>query len=177
MREENLPFHRVIKYADYKAFETAAVQGQLNQVETVIFDDLTELADIFLFEEKPKHKNLQQAYGKLNDEMLRVIKLWRSFTNFKVVFLCKQERVKDEMTGGMIYGPNIPGKAIPQMLPYLVGNVYNSFLWTNPENPNAAPIPCLRCRRDNQYDAKDRSGKLDPVEPFNLAHIFAKQAS
>lgn len=176
LREHSVPtFDATQTYDQYLQFENAAKAGQLNQFDTVIVDDLTELAQIYLTKVKPDHKNLMQAYGALNDEMMRVIRFWRNQSYYTVVFLCKQEKVKDEMTGGMIYGPLIPGKAVQQMLPYLVGSVYQMTTYTDPATQAVHEV--LRCKRNNQYDAGDRSGRLSEFEFANLAAVFQKALS
>jgi len=175
IREHNLPFHRCVTWGNYLQFEEAAKVGQLNEFGTVVIDDLTELAELFLVLEKPKHKNLMQAYGALNDEMMRVIRFWRSQTAYIVVLICKQERIKDESTGGLIYGPCIPGKAVAPMLPYLLGSVYHMEEYIDPTTQVKQEV--LRCKRSSQYEAGDRSGKLAELELANLKNIFAKSLS
>jgi hypothetical protein len=175
LRSSNLPFHRCTTFNDYLVFENAAKTGDLNKFDTVCLDDLTELAELFLVTEKPKHKNLMQAYGALNDEMMRIIRFWRNQTNFIVVMICKQERIKDESTGGLIYAPCIPGKAVAPMLPYLLGSVYHMEEWIDPKTQIGTGV--LRCKRNSQYEAGDRSGKLAELELANLNNIFTKSLS
>jgi len=175
IRAFNLPFHPVLQYSDYLAFEQAATTGQLNQYDTVAIDDLTELAEIYLREEKPKHKNGMQAYGALNDEMMRVVRFWRAQKAFTSVLICKQERIKDESTGGLIYAPKIPGQAVAPMLPYLFGSVYHMESYTNPQDQSVMEV--FRTKSNPQFDAGDRSGKLAELEPANLDYIFKKVLS
>lgn len=175
IRQFNLPYHPVKTYADYLKFEQYAASGQLSQFQTVALDDLTEIAEIFLKEEKPRHKNLMQAYGALNDEMMRVVRFWRNQEKFTSVIICKQERIKDESTGGLIYAPCIPGKAVAPMLPYLFGSVYHMETWTDPQSSQSYEV--LRTKQNSQYEAGDRSGKLAELEMANLSHIFQKVLS
>lgn len=176
VREANLPYVQCGSYSQYLAFHKwVTTSPQAKQFQTIIIDDLTELAELFLIDEKPKHKNLMQAYGALNDAMMLLIRELRALQDKNVVLLCKQERVKDETTGGLIYGPKIPGQAVGPMLPYLVGEVYHIEKWTNPEDKQTYDV--LRTVRDNSVDAGSRSGKLAPIEYANLAHVFAKVMS
>ena len=154
VKAANLPYHPVRTYQDYLAFEKAAAAGELNGFDTVALDDLTEIANVFLVAEKPKHKNLMQAYGALNDEMMRVVRFWRQQTGFTSVIICKQERIKDESTGGLIYAPDIPGKAVAPQLAYLFGSVYHMEHWTDPATQQTHEV--FRCKRNMQYDAGDR---------------------
>jgi len=175
IRQYGIPFHPVTEYSQYLEFEKAAAAGQFANYHTVALDDLTELAEIYLREEKPKHKNGMQAYGALNDEMMRVVRFWRNQSAFTSVLICKQERIKDESTGGLIYAPQIPGKAVAPMLPYLFGSVYHMEVYTNPQTQETMEV--FRTKQNSQYDAGDRSGKLAELEPANLTHVFTKVLS
>lgn len=175
IREYDLPFHNVKAHKDYLLVEQAFQKGELSNYQTLIIDDLTELAEIFLTERKPHYKNLKQAYGDLNDEMMRVIRFWRCQEQITVVFICKEEKTKDEYTGAITYGPCIPGKAVSPMLPYLLGSVYHMEIWTDPATGKNHEV--LRCKQNNQYEAGDRSGKLGELEFPNLSSIFAKSQS
>lgn len=175
IRQFNIPFFSVKTYADYLRFEKAAFAGEFAKFQTLVIDDLTELTEIFLTVTKPKHKNLMQAYGELNDEVMRLIRVWRSQTALTVVFICKQERIKDESTGGLIYAPAIPGKAVAPMLPYLLGSVYHMEQWTDPTTQKT--YDCLRTKQNNQFEAGDRSGKLSELEVADLSQIFKKTLS
>jgi hypothetical protein len=146
-----------------------------NVFETIVIDDLTELAEQFLFEEKPKHKNLMQAYGQLNDEMMKLIRQIRwEIPNKYVMLICKQDKIKDELTGGMIYSPMFPGKAVAPMLPFLFGEVYHMESWRDPATNQSYEV--LRTKRDsmNQFDAGSRSGKLAELEMADMGAIFRK---
>ena len=175
IRSANIPFHHCRNYDDYLLFEQAATNGELNAFSTVAIDDLTEIANMFLVQEKPKHKNLMQAYGALNDELMRVIRFWRQQLAFTAVIICKQERIKDETTGGLIYCPAIPGRAVAPQLPYLFGSVYHMEDWTDPSTQQVHDV--FRCKRNAQYDAGDRSGKLNEIEFANLTNVFTKVLS
>lgn len=176
VREANLPYVSCANYSSYLAFHKwVCTSPEAKQFQTVIIDDLTELAELFLIDEKPKHKNLMQAYGALNDAMMLLIRELRAIPDKNVVLLCKQEKIKDENSGMILFGPKIPGQAVGPMLPYLVGEVYHIEKWTNPEDKQTYDV--LRTQRDNAVDAGSRSGRLNVFEYANLANIFAKVMS
>lgn len=172
IRDANLPYHPVNSYADYIKFEQMIGQGCAQGHQSVFLDDLTELAEMFLAERKPHHKNLMQAYGELNDEMMRVIRFWRAQTTFTSIIICKQERIKEEATGLMLYAPEIPGKAVAPKLPYLFGTVLHMELYTDPETGTVSEV--VRCKKNDQCDAGDRSGKLAPIEFVNWTNLINK---
>lgn len=177
LKGTNTPYFDITTWAQWcEATKWWFESAEAKQFETLVIDDLTEVAELFLVMEKPKHKNLMQAYGQLNDEMMRLIRLYRQPRDRTTVFICKQDRIADTLTGGLIYAPMIPGKAVQQMLPYLVGEVYQMYLWTDPQG---VAHRCLRTARDstNSFDAGSRSGKLAPIEFANLTNIFNKVKS
>lgn len=176
IREHNLPFVNCFDWAAVMEFSKWILESkEANQFETVFFDDLTEIAEQFLVKEKPKHKNLMQAYGELNDSMMKFVRDMRNSPTKNIVFICKQERIKDETTGGLIYSPAIPGKAVAPMLPYLWGEVYHMESWTDPTTNVRHEV--LRTKGNDQYVAGSRSGKLGEIEFANLGAIFQKVKS
>jgi hypothetical protein len=176
IREANLPYIACPTFTAYMAFHRwVCTSPEAKPFQTIIIDDLTELAELFLVDEKPKHKNLMQAYGALNDTMMLLIRELRALPDRNVVLLCKQEKIKDESTGALIYGPKIPGQAVGPMLPYLMGEVYHIEKWTDPNTKQTHDV--LRTQRDNSVDAGSRSGKLGVFEFANLTNIFAKVMS
>ena len=174
IRQHDLPFYEINSHADYLEFESMARAGQFNG-HTVCLDDLTEICERFLVEEKPKHKNKQQAYGALQDEIMRVCRFWRDQTALTCVILCKQEKVKDESTGGFVYAPRVPGQAVGKDLPYLFGSIFHMEDYVNPADGVRTEV--LRTKQNAQYEAGDRSGKLAELEYANLTSIFAKVMS
>lgn len=177
IKEGNLPFYGCRSWKDgLEAFNWIIKSEEVKKYGCVFLDDFTEAAEQLLAAERPKHTNLMQAYGVLNNELMKWIRLLRE-SPVPIVFLCKQDRNKDDLTGGMIYGPMIPGRAIPLQLPYLLGEVYHMEEWVDPKDQ--ARYEVLRCKRDaaNQFDAKSRSGKLAEIELANMTNIFTKVLS
>jgi hypothetical protein len=65
----------------------------------------------------------------------------------------------------------MPGQKTGQALPYMFDLV--GALQVNKDNEGKL-VRSLQTNRDGQWDAKDRSGKLDVYEIPNLAHIKSK---
>lgn len=174
IRDSDIKFYNCTNWSNFKReFLPWVFSTQANEYSTIVIDDLTELAEQFLVEEKPRHKNMMQAYGQLNDEFMLLIRKFRELQKY-LVFICKQDKIKDELTGGMIYSPMFPGKAVQPMLPFLFGEVYHMESYTDPKT--AIAYPTLRTKRDqfNQYDAGSRCGKLQEIEFANMGEIFKK---
>jgi hypothetical protein len=173
IRDKKIPFCKVAKYSEFKEALAFAKSPSANQYQTIVIDDLSEVAEQILVEEKPKHKNTMQAFGVLNDELMKVIRELRAIPKL-IVMICKQDKIKDETTGGLVFAPYIPGQAVQKMLPFLVDEVYHMESWT--DTTKGVTHEVLRTKRDvqNQYEAGSRSGKLDELEFANLTNIFQK---
>jgi len=87
--------------------------------------------------------------------------------------IAKQERGKDEVTGGMMYRPSFPGQQLNEAVPYLYDLLFCLQTYQDPATPGVVNR-VLRTQPDNQYDAKDRSGKLAAYEPAHIGHILNK---
>lgn len=136
----------------------------------VCLDSISEIAEVVLSEEKAGTKDPRKAYGEMNDIMTKLIRSFRDLPK-NVYMSAKQNKVKDEVTGGMFFGASAPGQSIANALAYFFDEVFALHTWKDAEgNIQRA----MQTQRDNQYDAKDRSGALDFVEPHDLGAIYDK---
>lgn len=136
----------------------------------VTIDSISEIAEVCLSDEKGKTSDGRRAYGEMQDKIMSLVRAFRNL-NKNIYVSAKQERVKDEVTGGMIYGPSAPGQRIGPAIPYLFDEVFALHNWKDAEG---VVQRALQTQRDAQYDAKDRSGQLDFSEPADLLHIYNK---
>lgn len=137
----------------------------------VVIDSLTEIAEVVLAHAKQQTKDPRQAYGSLIDEMGGLIRAFRDLPGYHVLMTAKQERIKDEHTGALIYMPSMPGSKLGQQLPYWFDEVF-AYIVDKDQEGNI--VRGLLTQRDGQFEAKDRSGKLAPFEEPNLATIIEK---
>lgn len=141
------------------------------QFETVCLDSITEIAEVVLANAKKLVKDPRQAYGELIERMNETIKSFRDLPGKHVYMSAKQEYVKDESNGRMAYGPSMPGQKLSQQIPYLFDELFQ--LDTN-KTSEGVGYRYLRTAADFQYDAKDRSGLLAPIEEPNITNIINK---
>lgn len=141
------------------------------QFGTLIIDDLTELCDLFLVENKEKIKDGRQRYGEMQDKILFWIRRWKTY-KIKMIVIAKQERIQDGGTGGLIYAPMIPGKSLSPLLPHLADEIYHMEQTTDPQTKQMSYV--MRTRRDpmNQYDAGSRYGKLPDLIYGDFKYVF-----
>lgn len=141
----------------------------------VALDSLSEIAEVVLVNEKKQTNDPRQAYGALIDSMLELVKAFRDLP-LDVYMICKAERVKDEATGRMLTQIMTPGAKLAQALPFLFDEIL--FLFAEevaaPDGNGTVYQRFLQTRRGPTTEAKDRSGKLDPLEPADLGKLLAK---
>jgi hypothetical protein len=137
--------------------------------QTIIIDSLSEITEVVVAEflKDPEVKDPRQAYGKLAEAMMPMIKNFRNLMGKHVVFTSKAKRVEDEYTGRTTIEPMLPGKVVPENLPYMI----DELLYLDIDRKGERH---LVCNPTTGILAKDRSGKLDGKEPPNLAEIFNK---
>jgi hypothetical protein len=136
----------------------------------VIVDSISELAESLLNGLKEQSRDPRQAYGEMQDSVVRFVRAVRSLP-CNVVLLAKQERLQDDQ-GRMLYAPSFPGKRLSQAIPYLVDEVL--ALIPNQDEETGQMKPYLQCHPDSSYTAKDRSGRLALHELANLAAVYRK---
>lgn len=141
-----------------------------NIYEWVCLDSISEIAEVCLLEEKVNNKDVRKAYGELSDTISETVRLFRDL-NKNIYMSSKQDKVKDDMTGQIFYGPSTPGQKLSASLPYYFDEVFSLHTWKDGDGKIQS---AFQTQRDNQYEAKDRSGALDMIEPPNLSHIYNK---
>lgn len=137
---------------------------------TVAIDSLSEIGEMLVKElqAKPEYKdpkNTLKLWGEYNDRITSMIKAFRDLDK-NVIFTALVEDVND---GGVIVKkPFIPGSKAQKFLASYFDEVF--FIETDPSTER----PYLQTQSSNNAIAKDRSGKLEPVEEPNLSTIIAK---
>ena len=153
--------------ADIKEVYTLLKKG--TEYETICLDSLSEIAQVVLAEYKAVEKDPRQAYGKLGEEVLSIVRSFRDLP-MNVVFVAKQDRIVDDMTGRQNYGPLFPGRILTQEVPYQT-DIILAMKFNRKEGKT---YRALQTEADIQYAAKDRTGKLDKFEKPDLGALFDK---
>lgn len=138
--------------------------------QTLCVDSASEIAEEVLSDAKKKNKDGRAAYGDLIDQMTAVIKQFRDLEGYHIYMSFKQERLKDETTGGFVNQPMMPGSKLGQAVPYLPDELFKLDV----EGFGAQSYRVLRTQPDLLNMAKDRSGMLDPIEEPHLGKIINK---
>ena len=136
----------------------------------VCIDSISEVAETVLSAEKELTKDPRKAYGEMQEQMTKIIRAFRDLPK-NVYMSAKQDKVKDEMTGGIYYAPSAPGQKIGAALPYFFDEVFALHAWKDADGKIQR---ALQTQKDAQYEAKDRSGALDIAEAPDLGAIYKK---
>ncbi len=137
----------------------------------VCLDSISEIAEVVLADEKRNEKDPRRAYGVMSEQMVELVKAFRDLPGRHVYVSAKLDKVKDEVSGGLMYGPSAPGQQLGKALPYLFDEVWMLRVERDAEGNLTR---WLQTSGDNQRIAKDRSGALEMFETPDLAAIVAK---
>ncbi len=172
LREFQIPMIQIKTVADLtEVHQWAQNSAEAKQFATIYIDSISEIGEVVLANAKAQVKDPRQAYGELIEKMMALVKAFRDLPGKNVVMAAKQEPIKDEMTGIVQYGPSMPGSKLGPQLPYLFDEVFRLGVG---KTPQGVEYRFLQTGPDLQYDAKDRSGSLDPVERPDLSFVFSK---
>lgn len=176
LRDVDLPVYKVGNLTDLiTIFDWLQVPANRANFHSVYLDSISEIAEAVLSNAKATAKDPRQAYGELIEKMNMTIKGFRDLDGIHVIMVAKQEAHKDEVTMSTNFGPAMPGAKLGQQVPYLFDEVLRLGIGTG-QDAQGAPITYrfLQTQPDLQYEAKDRSGALAPMEPPDLSHIINK---
>lgn len=172
LANSNIPAAEIQNFQDLKNMYAWATQSaDVANYDTICLDSLTEIAEVCLNADKKIFKDPRQAYGALIEKMTDIVRAFRDIKGKHIYFSAKQEFVKDEVTGVTSYVPAMPGNKFGQALPYFFDEVFCLRIGTD---GNGKPFRYLQTQPDFQYDCKDRSGALDPMEMPDLNYCFSK---
>lgn len=174
LRKEDVPFTPVRTFQEAKStYDWLCSNDKKARYFTSIgLDSVSEIAESILDYEKGKTKDPRKAYGETQDQIVRMLRAYRDLPGRNVYFIAKQEWVKDEATGAMLWGPSFPGNKLSQAVPYFFDEVFQLVAWT--DQATGQQMSALKCRKDAYSEGKDRSGALDLWEPPDLSHVFNK---
>lgn len=141
------------------------------QFHNIALDSISEIGEVVLNNAKRQVKDPRQAYGELAEKMESLVRAYRDLPGRNIYMSAKMEPMKDELTGQIKYGPSMPGRKLGPAMSYFFDEVFR--IGVN-KAPDGTPYRFLQTQPDLQYDAKDRSGALAPLEPPHLSQLFSK---
>jgi hypothetical protein len=138
------------------------------QYKTICLDSVSELAELILAEEKARTKDGRMAYGNMQDEIFKVVRGLISLP-FDCYVIAKAEKAIG-LGGETIFSPYIPSAKGAMRLPYLFDETF-ALRKIQFEGDKEAKT-WLQCNEDVQWEAGDKSGKLNMWEEPDLGAIF-----
>lgn len=131
--------------------------------ECIAIDSITEIAETVLFAFKKEKtgtgalRDPRDAYGKMADDIGALIRNFRDIPNKTIIMNAKEKPIYDSLDNISGYTAMMPGRVLPHGLPYLVDEVFAFQI-------DKKDTPFLQTKGDRKRPAKDRSGKLLPIE-------------
>ena len=172
LRDVAIPMIHIRSVEDLsEAYNWVSTSPQARDFQTVYIDSISEIAEVVLANAKKMVKDPRQAYGELIEKTMMLVRAFRDLPGKHVVMLAKQESQVDDVSKMTMYGPSFPGAKLGNQMPYLFDEVFRLGIG---KLPDGGEYRFLQTAPDLQYEAKDRSGALDAIEPPNLSHIFNK---
>jgi len=152
----------------------------LDKYDTIFVDSITKVSRLCLqwAQQQPEAFNaqgkpdLRGAYGLLGREMLAWVTQLQHARQKNVIFTCAMEQSKDDF-GRLVWEPHLEGAKTGRELPGIVDEVISLVLL---DDEDGGQYRAFVTQKDNPYGlpAKDRSGRLDPLEEPNLGKLIAK---
>lgn len=171
LRDVDIPVIEVSTIEDVKdAYRMVSESAECKDFDWICLDSISEIAEVVLAAEKKATKDPRQAYGALQETMYELVRAFRDLPR-NVYMSAKAERVKDDHSGAVLYGPSMPGQKLGQALPYFFDEV---FAIRTEKDAEGNLQRWLQTQPDYQWAAKDRSGALDAWETPELSAIAAK---
>lgn len=138
----------------------------------VFIDSLTEIAARCvesLQRKYPKRDDTFKLWGEYSQTMTDLVKAFRDMPSCSVVFTCLTTQEQDEFKR-RYYAPDIDGKAVKSRLP----SFFDEVLYMDRTTGENGTSYVVFQTTEPAGLAKDRSGKLAPVEEPNILKIKNK---
>lgn len=169
----------------YSAAHYEALGGALPKADTydtVFLDSITEITRLSFrhAEQMPEAtsartgaKDTRAAYGLHGRQMVHWLQQLQHAREKNVVFVAVLEKVVDKFNRFIEWRPQLEGGKTGRELPAIVDQVI-TMNWV--DFGDARPVRAFVCTVPNPwgYPAKDRSGRLEQLEPPDLGKLIAK---
>ncbi|MEK7112816.1 MAG: hypothetical protein AAB875_05880, partial [Patescibacteria group bacterium] len=131
------------------------------------------LAEIVLTDELKRNKDGRKAYGEMSRRVMEYVN-GLYYLPQKHIYLIGKQATIDE-GGTMRKRPYFPGQDLNVKVPHM----YDEILHIALTGIAGQPKPVIAIRTAETFDimARDRSGKLNELEPPDLSALFTKAMS
>jgi AAA domain len=164
----NIPTLDVFDLDDVKEAISFLKSKKGRKFDTVVVDDFTKITKFILDELEEELDDKWEIYGKLGKTGVKVIEKFQSLP-MNLVVICKLHEKEDD--GVVLRRPKVPGRMLPEELPYMFDEVFALRTKGEGDDENSRFV---LTDKTPKWQAKDRSGKLKKFEKPNLTDIFNK---
>jgi hypothetical protein len=145
--------------------------SEAKKFQTYALDSMSEIAEVVLAEELRKTKDPRKAYGEMQQQMYNLIRNFRDLKGKNVVFIAKQMLIEEgQLPVIQRASPLMPSKALQNATPYF----FDLILHMDILKHDGVNYRVLHTCSSLEWDAKDRSGNLNPIEQPDFSAIFKK---
>lgn len=165
------------------AVEMFGDKSILDKYDTIFVDSVTKLSRLCLqwASQQPEAYNdrgkqdLRGAYGLLGRELIGWVTQLQHVRAKNVIFTCAISQSKDDF-GRLTWEAHIEGSKSGRELPGIVDEVITLAMLPYDDDGVTRTARAFFTAKDNEfgYPAKDRSGRLDPIEEPDLGKLIAK---
>lgn len=157
-----------VEVVDEAGLEEAYKYALRSEWDTICLDSISDIAESILNECQEKYPDGRQAYGTLNRILGKYIRKFRDIKGKNVYFTAKETVVTKNTVD--VVQPSMPGVTLTSSLPY-----YFDLVMRLEASKKGDRV--LQTTASFTRVAKDRSNKLDKIEPANIAAIVKKVVS
>ena len=151
-------------------FKWLFTSAEAKNFDTVGIDSISQLAEIILTQELNRNKDGRKAYGEMSRRVMEIVNALYYLPN-KHIYLIGKQSTGDE-NGVATKRPYFPGQDLNVKIPHLYDEILHLGEVNVPGQPK--PVVGFRCLPTFGIMARDRSGRLNEIEPPNLDAIFKK---
>lgn len=154
-------------------FKWLFTSNEARNYDTVGVDSISQMAEIILTEELKRNKDGRKAYGEMSRAVMEIVNVLYYLPQKHVYLIGKQSTVDEG--GIMRKKPYFPGQDLNVKIPHM----YDEILHIGMSQVAGMPKPVVAIRTAETFDimARDRSGRLNELEPPDLSALFAKAMS
>lgn len=144
--------------------------AEVKNYDTLAVDSATQIAEIYLRDELKRNKDGRKGYGEMSRKMMDHLSAL-FYIRYKHIYLIAKEGVIDT-DGSSEKRPHFPGQELNVQIPHLYDLVAH-IAETDVPGVHGKRL-AIRTKGTFGIRARDRSGKLDALEPPDLTLLFNK---
>lgn len=167
LKKYNIPtwgaFNAVAIEEFFAWFMTSA---EARNFDTVGIDSGSQLAEIILEDERPKHKDGRKLYGAMSLRAMKYFDALFFMPQKHVYIICKETTVDGRKR------PYFPGQDLNVKVPHRYDEILHCSLTQIATSP--VPVKAFRTRETFDIMARDRTDQLNELEPCDLTALFQK---